>query len=187
MAILKFRVYLEEDDSVYRDILIKHTQTFADLHLAILKSYEFDNKHAATFYRSNDNHQRGREISLEKYNKQYVAQPLLMSETKIGSEIQTTDQKFIYVYDFEKNWTFWVDLILVTKEENKKFEYPYIVRKEGLAPQQYGIKSLLGDKFSTEVEEQYDLMENAEGFSEESEDTDNTDENSEAVDDDEFE
>ena len=55
MAILKFRVYWEDDDSVYRDVVIRHTQNFADLHSAILKSYEFDNKHKATFYRSNDN------------------------------------------------------------------------------------------------------------------------------------
>ena len=32
MAILKFRIYLEEDDSVYRDIAIRHTQNFFDLH-----------------------------------------------------------------------------------------------------------------------------------------------------------
>ena len=170
MAVLKFRVYLEEDEAVYRDILIKHTQTFADLHLAILKAYEFDSKHAATFYRSNDNRQRGREISFEKYDKPYVAPPLLMSETKIGSEIQTTDQKFIYVYDFEKNWTFWVDLIQVIKEINPKLEYPCVSRKEGLAPQQYGIKSLLGSKFAAaETEEKYDLTENADGFGEEGE------------------
>jgi hypothetical protein len=71
MAILKFRIYWEDDDSVYRDIAIKHSQNFADLHAAILKGYEFDNKHKATFYRSNDNWMRGREISLEKYDKAY--------------------------------------------------------------------------------------------------------------------
>ena len=54
MAILKFRVYYEEDDSVYRDIAIKHNQHFLELHHAILKAYEFDSKHAATFFRSND-------------------------------------------------------------------------------------------------------------------------------------
>jgi hypothetical protein len=37
MAVLRFRAYYEEDDSVYRDIVIKHTQTFADLHSAVLK------------------------------------------------------------------------------------------------------------------------------------------------------
>ena len=71
MAILKFRVYFEEDDAVYRDVLIKHTQTFQDLHFVILKAFEFDSKHQATFYRSNDNWQRGREISFQKYDKQY--------------------------------------------------------------------------------------------------------------------
>jgi hypothetical protein len=42
---------------------------FFDLHLSILKAFEFDNKHGATFYRSNDNWQRGREISLEVYRQ----------------------------------------------------------------------------------------------------------------------
>ena len=70
MAILKFRAYLQEDESVYRDIAIKHNNNFAELHLAILIAYEFDNKHQATFYRSNDIWQRGREISIEKYDKE---------------------------------------------------------------------------------------------------------------------
>src|SRR5437763_14825266 len=168
MAILKFRVYLEEDDSVYRDVVIKHKQTFFDLHEVILKSFEFDNKHAATFHRSNDNWQRGREISLDKYDKPYRAQPLLMKETTIGSEIKDTNQKFIYVYDFAKNWTFLVELINVSKEENPKISYPAMIRKEGIAPSQYGTKSLLGERF-TDVEEKYDLTKGAEGFGEEGE------------------
>ncbi len=68
MAILKFRVYWEDDDSIYRDMVIMHTQSFLDLHHTILKCFEFDNKHSATFYRSNDNWQRGKEITLEKYD-----------------------------------------------------------------------------------------------------------------------
>ena len=115
MAILKFRVYFEDDDSVYRDIAIRHTQSFLELHQTILKSFEFDSKHGATFYRSNDNWQRGREISLEVYGKQYKAAPLLMKETTIGSEIRDPNQKFIYVYDFAKSWTFLVELINVIK------------------------------------------------------------------------
>jgi hypothetical protein len=163
MAILKFRVYLEEDDSVYRDIAIMHKQNFFNFHEAILKAFEFDNKHQATFYRSNDNWQRGREISLEQYDKSYKAAPLLMKDTTIGSEIKDPNQKFIYHYDFNKNWSFLVELINVTKEENPKFTYPAMVRKEGIAPSQYGTKSLLGERFA-DVEEKYDLSQNAEGF-----------------------
>ena len=163
MAVLKFRAYFEDDDSVYRDIVIKHTQTFADLHSAILKAYEFDNKHQATFFRSNDSWQRGREITLEKYDKNYLAEPLLMAETPIGSEIKDPNQKFIYTYDFVKGWAFLVELINVSKVENAKTVYPSTIRAEGIGPAQYGTKSLLGDKF-IDIEEKYDLSAGAEGF-----------------------
>ena len=165
MAILKFRIYLEEDDCVYRDVAVRHTQTFLQLHLGILKAYEFDNKHKATFYRSNDHWQRGREISLEKYDKPYRAEPLLMGSTMIGSEIRDPNQKFIYVYDFVKNWSFLVELINVSKEENDKLEYPAVIKTEGIAPSQYGTRGLVGDKLA-EIEEKYDLVKNAEGFGE---------------------
>jgi hypothetical protein len=163
MAILKFRVYFEEDDSIYRDVAVKHTQSFLQLHQVILKAYEFDSKHQATFYRSNDHWQRGREISLEKYAKAYKAEPLLMADTTIGSEIRDPNQKFIYVYDFVKNWGFLVELINVSREDTAKLDYPAVVKTEGIAPSQYGTKGLVGDKL-TEIEEKYDLTKGTEGF-----------------------
>jgi Plasmid pRiA4b ORF-3-like protein len=169
MAILRFRIYWEDDDSIYRDVVIRHTQNFADLHSSILKSYEFDSKHKATFYRSNDNWLRGREISLEKYDdKTYVVEPLIMGDIALGTEIKDPNQKFIYVYDFNKFWTFRVELINVDKEENKKITYPSCIRTEGIAPSQYGTKGLV-DKRLAEVEEKYDLTAASmlEGFSEE--------------------
>src|SRR4026207_1857523 len=168
MAILRFRIYLEEDESVYRDVSIRHTQSFLDLHEAILRAYEFDNKHKATFYRSNDHWLRGREISLEQYEKEYKAPPLLMKDTTIGSEIRNPNQKFIYQYDFNKNWTFLIELINVSKEENPKISYPSTMRTEGIAPSQYGTKGLLGEKFA-DVEEKYDLSQATEGFAEKNE------------------
>jgi len=172
MAILRIRIYWEDDDSVYRDVAIRHSQTFADLHEAILKSYEFDNKHKATFYRSNDNWLRGREISFEKYDeRKYKVDPLIMSETILGSEIKVPGQRFIYEYDFNKLWTFLVELINVDKEENKKLTYPTCIRTEGIAPSQYGTKGLVDSRLA-EMEEKYDLHPDAlgEGFSEEGED-----------------
>jgi len=170
MAVLKFRVYWEDDDSVYRNVVIKHEQTFFDLHTIILKCFEFDNKHNATFYRSNDKWQRGKEITLEKYNKEYKVQPLLMSETLVGSEIRDPNQKFIYVYDFHKNWTFMVELINVNKEEDNKLAYPSCVRTEGIGPSQYGTKGLINERLA-EIEEKYDLNTTvmADGFGQEGE------------------
>lgn len=156
MAVLKFRVYWEDDESVYRDILIKHTQAFDKLHQAILKCYDFDIKHQATFYRSNDNWQKGRQIVLEKYDMPYKAEPMIMSETAIGSEIKDPNQKFIYVYDFHKNWTFHVELININKDTDDYKEYPLCARTEGIGPSQYGTKGLVNEKLA-EIEEKYDL------------------------------
>ncbi len=153
---------------MYRDVAIRHTQTFKDLHDVILKAYEFDNKHKATFFRSNDHWLRGREISLEVYEKEYKAPPLIMGETTIGSEIRDPNQRFIYLYDFNKNWGFLVELINVSKEENPKLTYPAVVRTEGIAPSQYGTKGLLGEKFA-DIEEKYDLTQVGEGFGEKDE------------------
>ena len=168
MAILRFRVYCEEDESVYRDIALRHTHTFLDLHQSILKAYEFDSKHAATFFRSNDQWQQGREISLEVYDKPYKAPPLLMAETKIASEIKSPNQRFMYQYDFVKGWNFLIELINVSNEEDPNKEYPSMVRATGLAPSQYGTKSMLGEKFA-DIEEKYDLLQAGDGFGEKDE------------------
>lgn len=185
MAILKFRIYWEEDESIYRDIVIKHQQTFSDLHQAILKAYEFDNKHAATFYKSNDAWQYGREITFEKYDKTYKAEPLLMAEVNIGSQIADPNQKFIYEYDFVKGWRFMVELINVDKEENKKITYPACVRTEGIGPSQYGTKGLIDTRLA-EMEEKYDLQPNAlsDGFGEEGDDGDSTGDSDDVIADD---
>ena len=173
MAFLKFRVYWEEDDAIYRDVIVKHTQNFTELNNIILKAFEFDQKHDATFFRSNDIWKRGREISKAVYEKEYVAPPLLMEETTIGSEIIDTNQHFIYLYDFVKSWTFLIELIQVIKnaDADMSLEYPMVSRTEGVGPMQYGTKGLLGKTFA-DIEEKYDLSEAKEGFGEEGEDAD---------------
>lgn len=181
MPVLKFRVYWEEDESVYRDIAVKPSQNFLQFHQAILLAYEFDTKHKATFFRSNDNWQRGREIILEQDNQARPAEPLVMTETLIGAMVKAPNQKFIYLYDYAKNWTFLVELIGVSKEENTRLNYPACVRKEGLAPSQYGTKGLIGDKL-VEMEEKYDLNREGmpeDGFGEEGEETEGEDDGAE--------
>jgi hypothetical protein len=185
MAFLKFRIYWEEDDAIYRDVVVKHTQNFTELNDIILKAFEFDQKHDATFFRSNDIWKRGREISKAVYEKEYIAPPLLMEETTIGSEIIDTNQHFIFLYDFVKSWTFLIELIQVIKnaEADMSLEYPIISRIEGVGPMQYGTKGLLGKTFA-DIEEKYDLSEAKEGFGEEGEDAEEGDHDKDDNDDD---
>ncbi len=54
------------------------------------------------------------------------------------------------------------------KKKIKNYSYPVTIRTEGIAPSQYGTKSLLGERFA-DVEEKYDLTKSAEGFGEKGE------------------
>jgi hypothetical protein len=165
MPLLRFRVFWEEDDQTYRDIEIKPGQTFLEFHQVIMKAYEFDGKHPGSFYESNERWQLGREISSEVLVNKKDAPALSMTRTPVSALVTTPDQKFVYIYDPVKRWTFLVELISVSKEEDPKRTYPAIMRKEGIAPAQYGIKGVNPDKLM-EVEEKYDLgaEEMAEGF-----------------------
>ena len=171
MPLLRFRVYWEEDDQVYRDIEIQSGQSFLDLHQAINKAYEFDGKHSASFFESNDRWHRGREINSEVLVNKKDAPALYMTKTPVSALVAKPDQKYVYEYDPAKRWTFLVELIGVAKEEDPKRTYPFVLRKEGIGPAQYGVKGVAQDKLM-EIEEKYDLGadEMAEGFSSEGED-----------------
>jgi hypothetical protein len=170
MTILRFRVFWEDDDQTYRDIEIQGSQTFMDFHKGIVKAFEFDGKHAASFYESDEKWHYGRELNSEVLVNKKDAPALSMIKTPVSALISMPDQKFVYVYDPAKKWTFMVELIGVSKEETYRRVYPFVLRKEGIAPAQYGIKGVAVDKIM-EIEEKYDLgaEEMAEGFGDEGE------------------
>ena len=170
MTVLRFRIYWEDDDQTYRDIELLGSQTFLDFHKIILQAFEFDGKHTASFFESNDRWTRGREFNSEVMVNKKDAPALSMMKTPVSALIAVPDQKFVYVYDPAKEWTFLVELIGVSKEETPKRVYPFVLRKEGIAPAQYGIKGVSPDKIM-EIEEKYDLGadEMAEGFGNEGE------------------
>ena len=168
MSLYRFRVYWEEDDLTYRDIEVTNTQTMLDFHGAILQAWEFDGKHTASFFESNDRWERGRQFASDVLVNKRDAPALSMAKTPVAALIATPGQKFVYEYDPAKKWTFLVELIGMEREEHPKKQYPLVVRKEGVGPAQYGVKGLPIGK-SIDVEEAYDLSAEdlAEGFSSE--------------------
>lgn len=167
MPVYKFRVCWEDEDTIYRDIALIPGQTFAQFHEAILKAFEFDNKHQASFFESNDKWMRFREISSEVLTNKKDAPALAMVKTPVAALIDNPNKKFIYEYDRIKKWTFLIELIGIDKEESFKVSYPHCFRKEGLAPSQSGIKGIAVERMM-EIEEKYDLgqEEMSEGFTE---------------------
>ncbi len=136
MAGLKFRVLLdsESDKEVFRDILIDDQDNFESFYKAIVSSFNFTGNQMASFYVSNDQWDKGHEISLMdlSYDDDAVDEvPNIMKDVTIKTYLSEPDQKFILVYDFLSMWIFLIELIGYDKISPEK---PTILLSVGIAP-----------------------------------------------------
>ena len=62
MAVYRFKICLEDNEDVYRDIDIKASHSFEQFHSVIQEAYKFDNKHSASFFVSDDYWRKARRL-----------------------------------------------------------------------------------------------------------------------------
>lgn len=136
MAVYRFRIILEELDDFYRDIEIKSKQTFEELHNAIQRSVEFDNKQMASFYMCNQNWHKGQEITLVDMTDDENKETVMMKDAILSDYIEDPRQKIIYVFDFLDMWTFYLELVKVIPDAEKGVSYPRVVKSSGKPPKQ---------------------------------------------------
>lgn len=138
MSVYKFRVWFEDHEDIYREIEIRANQTFADLHIAIQEAISFDNKHAASFFRSDDLWRKGEEIVLkaEDTGKGSASPKKIMNKCKLSAFIDDPHQKFIYLFDYAASWTFCIELMKILPLDNS-VSYPRCVKSGGVAKKQY--------------------------------------------------
>lgn len=153
MAVYRFKVIIEDNDDVYRDIDIKSVQTFEELHDTIQEAFKFDKKHAASFFVSDDYWRKGLEITLRKEDLPLTPEEIrlkvepkkLMSETKIAKLIETPHQRFVYVFDENVQWNFLLEMMKIITEDAKG-KYPIISKSIGTAPKQYKQLNIIKDE-----------------------------------------
>jgi hypothetical protein len=142
MAVYKFRITFEDYDDISREIEIKSNQTFEDFHKAIHASISFDGKAASSFYMSNDHWHKGKEItSMEGAAK---AGTSTMDRSFLKNFIEDPHQKIYYIFNLDKPWTFLIELIKISIQENPKLTYPVCIKSSGEAPKQYNTVPVIG-------------------------------------------
>ena len=134
MAIYRFKISFEDYDEVEREIDIKSTQTFEDLHRALHRSTGYPAEVSSSFYVSNDFWNKGQEISFLPSEKKIEQGVSLMDKSKLSSFIDDPHQKFYYTYNFERPFDFHVQLIKIILDEENGKEYPNTFRSIGEAP-----------------------------------------------------
>ena len=134
MAIYRFKISFEDYDEVEREIDIKSTQTFEDLHRALHRSTGYPAEVSSSFYVSNDFWNKGQEIAFLPSEKKIEQGVSLMDKSKLSSFIDDPHQKFYYTYNFERPFDFRVQLIKIILDEENGKEYPNTFRSIGEAP-----------------------------------------------------
>jgi len=134
MAVYKLRVSFEEHEDIYRDIEVRSSQTFYDLHEVILQSIGFDTKHAASFFVSDEYWRKNDEITLLEEDLEDGVK--LMKKVKISSTVVQPNQRYIYLYDKQVLWSFNIEMIKLVPEDVRA-QYPRCIKTVGQAPKQY--------------------------------------------------
>lgn len=145
--IFKFRVIVDTEEDVFRDIEIETEATFESLHLAILDAFDFEAGEMASFYMSDENWDKGLEIPLMDMG---AKGSLSMNSTKLIEMVSQPSEKILYVYDFLRMWIFYVELMEVTKDKPSTI-YPRVAMAFGDAPSQDSKEmDLFGGEFDQE-------------------------------------
>ena len=158
--IYRFRIILDTDEDVFRDIEIQASATLEDFHNAIVQAFGFDGQEMASFYKSNEFWEEGEEVCLFDLGDE-PGKLRIMSETFIDEVVSREETKLIYVYDFLSMWTFMIELADIGEVEDG-IMYPNLMFVHGQIPaiapeKEFTSEKLDDDDFDSHFDEEFDL------------------------------
>lgn len=158
MSAYKFRVLLDSDkeEEIFRDIVIAKSDNFEHLYRTILDAFGFKNEEMASFYMSNEDWDKGEEITLMDMSfGEEENDTVLMNHTALETMVEEADQKIILVHDFLKMWIFLIEL---QQETNEEVTTPYVALSIGDAPDENSKSEdfMMESEFSEDDEGMFD-------------------------------
>ncbi|MDR1877743.1 MAG: plasmid pRiA4b ORF-3 family protein [Flavobacteriaceae bacterium] len=130
-TIYKIRVILEAEDDVFRDIEIKGLQTLWNLYEGIKRAFNLQGDELASFYKSDNNWNQGKEFPLEDMSEDGNGDT--MSDVYINEAFTKVGDKMLFIYDFMKMWSFYVELLEII-DRKAIGSYPMTVYRFGKMP-----------------------------------------------------
>jgi Plasmid pRiA4b ORF-3-like protein len=154
--VYKFRVILDSEEDVFRDIAILENDTLEDLHNAIVNAFGFDGMEVASFYTCDATWNQEEEIPMFDTGD-IPGENKTMADYALVDILDTENTKIIYVYDFINMWTFLVELAAV-EEIVTGITYPDLLFSHGEMPMEAGDKSFEAEHedFQSEFEDDLD-------------------------------
>lgn len=155
--IYRFRIILDTEEDVFRDLEIAKTASLEDLHNAVNQSFGFDGAEIASFYLSDDEWNQGEEFSQFDMSET-PGEVRVMHETILEDILSERQTKLLYVYDFLNMWRFMVELAEIAEPE-EGVTYPNLMYVHGQIPDQAPDIAFEAEKddFESEYDDDYDV------------------------------
>ena len=125
---LKFRIILNVEEDVLRDIVIDSNITLIEFSKIISGEFGFDSSEISTFHHSNENWEQLDEIKIFKIDEL----DQIMDKTPISNFFLSKGDKLIYIYDFLNYWTFFIELYEI--DESVKIDSYNCINSVGEVP-----------------------------------------------------
>ena len=153
--VFRFRIILDTQEDVFRDLEILQDATMEDFHNAITQAFGFGGQEMASFYISDDEWQQGEEIAL--FDMSEGPEPTrIMAETLLEDVLDEDQTKLIYVYDFLSMWTFLVELAEIAEPQPGQ-QYPNLMYVHGELPEEAPDKEFVGESMEGEIGDDMDF------------------------------
>lgn len=149
----KIRVILDSKEDVIRTVLVDDHINLESLHVAIASSFGFEGQEMASFYRTDDEWNQGEEIPL--FNMAEAGEDISMQSCMLVDTLPEINNKLIYVYDFLKMWTFYVDVIEILPE--KRDDLPQTILVVGDIPAEAPEKEFVADELNDDFGDEGDI------------------------------
>lgn len=132
--IYKFRIISDENELFSRTVEISEDDTFYNFHKAILKACDFKDSEMTSFFVSNDDWDKGQEITLFDMGEEDTG-TIPMQKTKLKEFVGDKEDKLIYQFDFFGDRALFCTLTDIVAKDAKK-KYPLCSHSTGNAPLQ---------------------------------------------------
>src|SRR4051794_26368915 len=133
-----FRVALQHEPAILRDVEVISSRTLVDLAKAIVGAFDFEFDHAFGFYsnltgpyvrRSGTSYELFADMGEETNSRSVKRTRLVEAFPEVG-------HRMLFLFDYGDDWRFVVEVLGIGNKE-PDVRYPRVLKKVGASPQQY--------------------------------------------------
>jgi hypothetical protein len=134
-----FRVTLQDEPTVYREIEVESSKSLSNLAEAIVHAFDFEFDHTFGFYskltgpyvmRSEPKYELFADMGEETTARSVRKTPVTDAFPSVGHAM-------LFMFDYGDDWRFVVEVVGLGQKVTKT-RYPKVLKKVGKAPEQYG-------------------------------------------------